>query len=515
MKLLANYKNISSVVILISALWVIGVFTWGYTNFEDQTTRAIRLTQVYGLTAISLLYVTHLLHALKGLGNKYLNDISSRSLISAFTASTFGAAVLHSFQAFFFNLGGFEGLSFLSEKYFIAIALGDVTLFALFLIVLSSVTFFSKKKTFLNSKFLYAAFYLGGITILIHILMLGSHFADLSQTIPKIFYFAILILLTLESIRADKWLRPKLKVYPSFGFILPIVLLLCGYFGHFVFGGLATGGETSLGIHAQHIKLAQDAQQKSSSNVIGSKGDPTKRFRVEMSKDLVGLNGSFQFSVFDASNGSTVPIFEDLYEKKMHLIVVDSSLEFYNHIHPEYLGNGQFSINTTFPKNGKYFLYADFQPLGAIEQQYAFQVNVGGDNTNLESTQEIDTNLSKTFGEYEVILSGESKWIASAMSVGQQRMVFTLKKGGQDVTNLMPYLGAFGHLVMINQKTYQYIHVHPMGLPPVVPDELRGPSVEFSPIGLYGQIPKGVYRVFGQFNPDGKLMTVDYTIEVQ
>jgi hypothetical protein len=72
-------------------------------------------------------------------------------------------------------------------------------------------------------------------------------------------------------------------------------------------------------------------------------------------------------------------------------------------------------------------------------------------------------------------------------------------------------LGAFGHLVLINGATYQYIHVHPM----VSRAAEGGPDVTFMPVASYGPITSGTYRVFGQFSRHDALFVADFTIRVQ
>jgi hypothetical protein len=101
------------------------------------------------------------------------------------------------------------------------------------------------------------------------------------------------------------------------------------------------------------------------------------------------------------------------------------------------------------------------------------------------------------------------------MSLGKQVVTFEIKdSSGEPITDLKPYLGSFGHLVMVNQETYDYLHVHPYEIRSLSPDENGGPKVSFLPIGLYGPIKSGVYRTYGQFNHNGQLFVADFTLEV-
>jgi hypothetical protein len=195
------------------------------------------------------------------------------------------------------------------------------------------------------------------------------------------------------------------------------------------------------------------------------------------------------------------------------MIVVDEQLNFFNHIHPEFTADG-FKIKTSFPKDGFYRVYVDFQPKGAIEQQFAFVVRVGEDNLLPEKTVFNET-LEKQLDGYKVSLKKTNDFRASLLSVGKQPMTFRIEDSNDNpVTNLHPYLASFGHLVLINQETKDYVHVHPADLRTPKPEERSGPEIQFLPLGLYGPIKPGNYRVFLQLNPDGQLKTFDFSIKV-
>ena len=53
------------------------------------------------------------------------------------------------------------------------------------------------------------------------------------------------------------------------------------------------------------------------------------------------------------------------------------------------------------------------------------------------------------------------------------------------ITNLQPYLGAVGHVVILDEKADQYLHVHP------VDEKSSGPEAKFKT-----SFPKsGIYKV--------------------
>ena len=198
----------------------------------------------------------------------------------------------------------------------------------------------------------------------------------------------------------------------------------------------------------------------------------------------------------------------------MHLIVVDRRLKNFDHIHPEFKDD-HFEITTKFPADGVYHLYINFKAVGGLEQQFAFEIPVGSKEAE-KASQPVDTSLTKTFGDYQVTLE-TTDLNAGKLSIGQQTIKFNLKdaKTNNPVGNLKPFLAAFGHLTMINEQTYDYVHVHPSNQNPPSPTDSSGPDVDFLPLGLYGPIKPGIYRLFAQFNPDGKLFTADFTVNIK
>jgi len=495
---------------------------WAKATFSQETLQIIRLTQVYALTAVTLLYIVLLAgpfcYTFQQLPfrGKYLK--ARRAL----GVSTFYFGLLHASLAFFGQLGGFEGLGFLNGTYLLAISLSFTALCILALMATTSFDYMIAKLTFKKWKLLHRFVYLAGIFILIHALMLGTHFQDLSGAIPQIFFIALAFLLILEGRRIDAFIEKKFIEIPKFGFIT--LLITGGILARFILYFLPTSSTAGLsfGIHSQHIQQAKDAQQNASlpsnlANVPGLKGDRTRRFTVSFDHpDIIQPNTDvpLTFKVSDASSGNRTQIFQKVYDKLLHLIIVDDSLTYFTHIHPDQTEQG-FSITTQFPKEGTYHLYVDFQPLGATEQQFAFTLTVGTTRATTPQTKP-DTNLTKKFDLYQVTLTYPKPLQASLLSIGQQTLTFTVKnEKGQPVTTLKPYLAAFGHLVMINQSTFDYLHVHPKNTTPPKANGNGGPDVEFMPLGLYGPIKPGIYRVFAQLNPDNKLITTDFTVEIK
>jgi hypothetical protein len=78
---------------------------------------------------------------------------------------------------------------------------------------------------------------------------------------------------------------------------------------------------------------------------------------------------------------------------------------------------------------------------------------------------------------------------------------------GQPVTDLQPYLAAYGHLVALREGDLAYLHVHPEE----APGDGRtpaGPEIVFT-----AQVPSaGTYRLFLDFRHGGRVHTAAFTV---
>lgn len=494
-------------ILLATVLGSIGLVYWPIPN--------IKVVDVYALWALSYVYLALLITPLSAAWSNMPQKMLAARRVLAIAA--FYLALLHGYQIFFNQLGGFIGLSFLTNSYLVAVSLGATSLGLLGLLTLGSFDWVVRRLGQANWQRVQWLIYLVGVLVLIHGIMLGNFLSDPQSIIGQVVYGAIVILLWLDAMRLDRWLRRRFNWRFEMGLsrVLVVGLVVLGAAWMWL-----PQSSSNLGIHGWHIQLAKEAIQNQSQNQtnlpLSLQGDRGLRFTTSMDpvgQILPGQPTMFRFRVNNASNGNPVAIFSKPYEKTMHLIVVNNEMDYFVHLHPEQQ-DSDFVITTQFPKAGTYRLYLDFQPLGAIEQQMAFRINVG-DSQGSFSTQPVDQNLTKVVDGYQVSLE-DPKLVASKMSLGVQTLKFTIKDAtGQPVTTLKPYLASFGHLVMISQQSYDYIHVHPTNTKASLPDQNGGPVVEFLPVGIYGSFKPGTYRVFGQFNPNGQLIVADFTVKVE
>lgn len=96
---------------------------------------------------------------------------------------------------------------------------------------------------------------------------------------------------------------------------------------------------------------------------------------------------------------------------------------------------------------------------------------------------------------------------SGALMAGMQsELTFSFRdaRTGKPVYDMEPYLGSIGHVVAIDEKLEQYLHVHPVNW------------AATGPIAVFGvMFPKsGLYKIWGQFQRGGKPFIVPFVLEV-
>lgn len=206
------------------------------------------------------------------------------------------------------------------------------------------------------------------------------------------------------------------------------------------------------------------------------------------------------------SAGKAVSQFDMFQEKLMHLIIVSDDLQFFDHIHPEYKENGRFEIKANFPKPGGYTLFSDYKPAGQVEQVSVLKTGVSG--TKLAASPPSELNRTKTIGNTRIKLT----FAQPTPKAGEEQMLMfdlTDTTSNKPVTDLQPYLGETGHLVIVKQSSSlareDYIHAHTHAMQ----------SIPEGQIHFMTQFPKpGKYKLWGQFNRNGQIITADFWVDV-
>jgi hypothetical protein len=204
-----------------------------------------------------------------------------------------------------------------------------------------------------------------------------------------------------------------------------------------------------------------------------------------------GERETLRFRVVD-ERGETVRDFDVEHERRMHLILARRDLTGFQHLHPEQAADGSWSVPVRLADAGSYRLFADFSHDGEA-RTLATDLRVDGaaDLRPLPAPEA----AAVSDGGYDVRLD------AGAARPGEEAdLRFTITRDGAPV-DTEPYLGAGGHLVALRDGDLAFLHVHP----------LSDDAVEFA-----ATFPTaGRYRLFLQFQHEGRIQTVAFTQEVR
>lgn len=185
------------------------------------------------------------------------------------------------------------------------------------------------------------------------------------------------------------------------------------------------------------------------------------------------------------------------HEKDLHLVVVRRDLTGFQHVHPRLdRATGTWSVDVRLTP-GTWRVIADLVPEGWEGVTLADDVAVGGAFTPTDLPADDRTAVLETDdGTYTVSLEGDT-------APGTSTVLTTrVELDGEPVTDLEPYLGAYGHLVAIRAGDLGYLHVHPEEGGP-------GPGIDFATA-----FPEpATYRLFLDFQHRGTVRTAAFTVE--
>jgi hypothetical protein len=219
-------------------------------------------------------------------------------------------------------------------------------------------------------------------------------------------------------------------------------------------------------------------------------------FALSQTRTAAGSDVTVSFVIEDA-DGAAVTDFAVEHEKRLHLIAVRRDLTGFQHVHPTMAEDGTWSTTLDLTP-GSWRLFADFRASGADALTLGADLSVPGNHWSQALPAESNT---AQVGDYTVTLDGR-------LVPGESSKVrLSVDKDGEPVTDLEPYLGAYGHLVALRAGDLAYLHVHPDGEPGDGRTE-PGPAVTF-----HTQVPSaGDYRLYLDFKHAGVVRTAAFTV---
>lgn len=205
-------------------------------------------------------------------------------------------------------------------------------------------------------------------------------------------------------------------------------------------------------------------------------------YRIDLTASQRGSTVALRFSVLH--DGGAVTRFAVRHEKRLHLIVVRKDFGAFRHVHPTMNADGVWSVDTPLP-GGEWRAFADFQPDDGSPQVLASDFFVEGSKV-----------VAMTPSAFRVA-------VGSTLTAGGNgsMLTFRVTRRGMPVT-LQPYLGAFGHLVVLRESDMTYLHVHPQTSP------------ADGPIPFHVEVPTGGrYHLYLDYQVGGVVRTASFVLD--
>lgn len=216
-----------------------------------------------------------------------------------------------------------------------------------------------------------------------------------------------------------------------------------------------------------------------------------------------GASG-LSIELFEPDGRTAVKNLDTVHERMLHAFVMDRSLEFFAHVHPERRSDGRLAVELDLPPD-EYMVVADFSPAGGAPQTLQRAVMTPGFELagRVQMPRPAPTARRQTAAGVVVTLSGTlAKGRTSTLS-----LTFADAQTGEVPRDLEPYLGAPAHLLTSSADLTDVQHAHP--------EELAAPAASLGSVEFdVTPAREGTYKLWVQFQRAGRVVTVPFVVNV-
>lgn len=186
-------------------------------------------------------------------------------------------------------------------------------------------------------------------------------------------------------------------------------------------------------------------------------------------------------------------------EKKVHALLVREDFTGFQHLYPEAAKN-DWVLPVSLSQPGTYHFYLEYQPVRERRVLVHTSFLIPG-LAPLRAKVPIVTSQA-TVGGVTALLDLPASIEASSTV----KLQFRLLRGGELVQELGPYLGAFGHVAVLQRdRPSRYLSVHPID-----DRQPKDGTVSFETV-----FPEpGLYPLYAEFNIAGSLKTFPFFVMV-
>jgi hypothetical protein len=219
---------------------------------------------------------------------------------------------------------------------------------------------------------------------------------------------------------------------------------------------------------------------------------------------VAGQQAELSFRITGPS-GAPQTRFQVVHEHPMHVFVVRRDLSENYHLHPVMAPDGAWSLPLTLRRPGPYRLVADFVAVDEQNQPHPLVLGTDFELAGPYAAQPLPAPARETGVDgYAVRVDGDL--VAGRTSM----MTVRITQGSVPITNVEPYLGALAHIAAFHEGDLEVVHMHPQEAP------ASGAGASPSELMVHAEFPvAGLYRMFIQFQIDGRVHTAPITVAVQ
>ena len=236
-------------------------------------------------------------------------------------------------------------------------------------------------------------------------------------------------------------------------------------------------------------------------------GGATQRYAVELMPSAptsIGTPCELTFRLKDTATGHvlTPADLATIHTKKLHTMLVDSTLTDYHHLHPVYdPARGVFTCQFTPQAATPYSMWNDFT-VGHASAPMHIKNQLPCRRPYAIPARVTCANHVRA-GDLHVDISSSSLLCAGADAT----LTLTIRDAsGKPVTDLEPIMGAYAHLVGFSPDGEHFIHSHPLGIEPTASDAHGS-----SPLQFHVTLPTdGATKFFLQIQRQGHMATIPF-----
>jgi hypothetical protein len=193
--------------------------------------------------------------------------------------------------------------------------------------------------------------------------------------------------------------------------------------------------------------------------------------------------------------------------KKIHLILLDQSLQDFHHVHPVANKEGGFEFTFTPATGHNYMLWADVKT-GNDAPQLVPMLLEGAEPCKESCAVKTPADKAE-FGGNNAFLALNSPFVKAGVAL--EADLFITDAEGKPFAGLEPIMGAYGHAFAAYDDLSSVQHAHPRGAAPGKETDRGASPLSFS----FMPMKKGFFKIYVQLHVDGKDVVLPFGVNVE